>query len=219
VISEADEFDVPTPHGPARVVLRRSGRCCGLVVLGHGAGGGVEAPDLLAAAEAGDGLSLAVARVLQPYRVAGRKAPAPAAQLDEDWACVLGALTERFPDTPQVHGGRSSGARVACRGAVVATPAPIGVLTLAFPLLAPARRDGTRPDRGPEIDAVDAAGIPVLAVSGDADRFGVPSPGAHREVVTVRGDHSLRAKGPVRDAVAPWLEALVPGVRDLPPVH
>jgi hypothetical protein len=59
----------------------------------------------------------------------------------------------------------------------------------------------------------------VLAVSGEADRFGVPSPAAHREVVTVRGDHSLRAKGPVRDAVAPWLDALVPGVRDLPPVH
>lgn len=218
MIVEVDVLDVPTPHGPARVALRRPGPCCGLMVLGHGAGGGIEAPDLLAAGEAGDGLSLAVARVLQPYRVAGRKAPAPAAQLDESWACVLAALAERFPDTPQIHGGRSSGARVACRGAVTATPAPIGVLTLAFPLLAPARRDGTRPDRGPEIDAVDAAGIPVLAVSGDADRFGVPPPAAHREVVTVRGDHSLRARGPVRDAVEPWLEALLPGVRDLPPV-
>ena len=219
MIIEVDEFDVPTPHGPARVVLRRPGLCCGLMVLGHGAGGGIEAPDLLAAAEAGDGLFLAVARVLQPYRVAGRKAPAPAAQLDEAWACVLAALTARFPDTPQVHGGRSSGARVACRGAVAAQTAPVGVLTLAFPLLAPARKDGTRPDRGPEIDAVDAAGIPVLAVSGEADRFGVPSPGEHREVVTVRGDHSLRAKGPVRDAVTPWLHALLPGVRDLPPVY
>jgi uncharacterized protein len=211
VTTEVDEFDVPTPHGPARVVLRRPEQCLGLMVLGHGAGGGVEAPDLLAAAGAGHGLFLAVARVLQPYRVAGRKAPAPAAQLDEAWACVLSALTERFPATPQLHGGRSSGARVACRGAVAAEPVPVGVLTLAFPLLAPARRDGTRPDRGPEIDAVDAAGIPVLAVSGDADRFGVPSPGEHREVVTVRGDHSLRAKGPVRDAVAPWLEGLFPG--------
>jgi uncharacterized protein len=218
VTIEVDEFDVPTPHGPARVALRRPWRCRGLMVLGHGAGGGVEAPDLLAAAEAGDGLSLAVARVLQPYRVAGRRAPAPAAQLDEAWACVLAALTGRFPDTPQIHGGRSSGARVACRGAVAVPTSPVGVLTLAFPLLAPARRDGTRPDRGPEIDAVDVAGIPVLAVSGDADRFGVPSPGAHREVVTVRGDHSLRAKGPVRDAVRSWLEALLPGVRELPPV-
>jgi predicted alpha/beta-hydrolase family hydrolase len=214
-----DELEVPTPHGPARVALRRPAPCRGLVVLGHGAGGGVEAPDLLAVAEAADGLFLAVARVLQPYRVAGRGAPAPATQLDASWAHVLAALTQRFPDTPQIHGGRSSGARVACRGAVTAQPAPVGVLALAFPLLAPARRDGTRPDRGPEIDAVDAAGIPVLAVSGADDRFGVPPPGAHREVVTVRGDHSLRAKGPVREAVRPWLEALVPGVRDLPPVR
>ncbi len=83
---------------------------------------------------------------------------------------------------------------MACRGAVVADPAPVGVLTLAFPLLAPARKDGTRGDRSPEIDAVDAAGIPVLAVSGDRDPFGVPPAAAHREVVTVRGDHSLRTR-------------------------
>ncbi|MHC1559410.1 alpha/beta hydrolase family protein [Actinomycetospora sp. C-140] len=209
----AEELEVPTPHGPARVALRTPGRCLGLLVLGHGAGGGIEAPDLLAAAAAAG--RFAVARVLQPYRVAGRKAPAPAAQLDEAWARVLAALTERFPDTPQIHGGRSSGARVACRGAVAADPAPIGVLTLAFPLLAPARKDGTRPDRGPEIDAVDDAGIPVLAVSGENDRFGIPSPGKHREVVTVRGDHSLRARGPIRDAVGSWLETLVPELRSL----
>jgi hypothetical protein len=98
---------------------------------------------------------------------------------------------------------------VACRGAVVVDPAPVGVLTLAFPLLAPPRQDGTRGDRTPEIDGVDAAGIPVLAVSGDRDRFGVPPTAAHREVVTVSGDHSLRAKGPVRDAVRPWLEKLL----------
>ena len=115
------------------------------------------------------------------------------------------ALAQRFPGVAQVHGGRSSGARVACRGAVVADPAPVGVLTLAFPLLAPARKDGTRADRSPEIDAVAAAGIPVLAVSGDRDPFGVPPAATHREVVTVRGDHSLRTQGPVRDAVAPWL--------------
>lgn len=214
MIIDVSEFDVPTPHGPARVALRRPGLCHGLVVLGHGAGGGIEAPDILAAADAA-GL-FAVARVLQPYRVDGRKAPAPAAQLDEAWACVLADLTARFPDEPQIHGGRSSGARVACRGAVVADPAPAGVLTLAFPLLAPARKDGTRPDRGPEIDAVDDAGIPVLAVSGDRDRFGVPSPGKHREVVAVRGDHSLRAKKAVGDAVDRWLDTLFPERRDPP---
>jgi hypothetical protein len=202
------ELEVPTPPGPARVVLDAPDRATAVLVLGHGAGGGIEAPDLLAAAGAVPA-GVAVARVLQPYRVAGRRGPTPAAQLDEAWAAVLAELTRRFTGVPQVHGGRSSGARVACRGAVVADPAPVGVLTLAFPLLAPARKDGTRPDRSPEIDAVDAAGIPVLAVSGDRDRFGVPPAAVHREVVTVRGDHSLRAKGPVRDAVGPWLEKLL----------
>lgn len=202
------EREVPTPHGPARVALDAPEGAAAVLVLGHGAGGGIEAPDLLAAAGAVP-TGVAVARVLQPYRVAGRRGPAPAMQLDEAWAAVLAELTRRFAGVPQVHGGRSSGARVACRGAVVADPAPVGVLTLAFPLLAPARKDGTRPDRSPEIDAVDAAGIPVLAVSGDRDRFGVPPPAVHREVVTVRGDHSLRAKGPVRDAVGPWLEKLL----------
>jgi hypothetical protein len=205
-----DDLEVPTPHGPAGVALHASELTTGLLVLGHGAGGGIEAPDLLAAAAA-VGSTVAVARVLQPYRVAGRRGPAPAAQLDEAWACVLAELTRRFPDTPQVHGGRSSGARVACRGAVVADPAPVGVLALAFPLLAPARKDGTRPDRSPEIDAVDAAGIPVLAVSGDRDRFGVPPAAPCRQVVTLRGDHSLKAKGPVREAVGPWLATLLPG--------
>ncbi|NMO90751.1 alpha/beta family hydrolase [Actinomycetospora sp. TBRC 11914] len=204
------ELEIPTPHGPARVTLEAPEGAAGLLVLGHGAGGGIEAPDLRAAAAAA-GPTVAVARVLQPYRVAGRRGPAPAAQLDEAWAAVLADLTRRFPGVPQVHGGRSSGARVACRGAVVADPAPVGVLALAFPLLAPPRKDGTRGDRTPEIDGVDAAGIPVLAVSGDRDRFGVPSPAAHREVVTVRGDHSLRAQGPIRDAVAPWLEKLLAG--------
>jgi uncharacterized protein len=202
------ELEIPTPHGPARVALDAPDDAAGLLVLGHGAGGGIEAPDLLAATEAA-GATVAVARVLQPYRVAGRRGPAPAAQLDEAWAAVLAELSRRFVGVPQVHGGRSSGARVACRGAVVVDPAPVGVLALAFPLLAPPRKDGTRGDRTPEIDAVDAAGIPVLAVSGENDRFGVPPGAPHREVVTVRGDHSLRAKGPIRDAVAPWLRKLL----------
>ncbi|GAA4930364.1 hypothetical protein EV188_101277 [Actinomycetospora succinea] len=196
---------VETPHGPAQVQLDEpDGAPRGLLVLGHGAGGGIEAPDLLGARSAARDAGLAVARVLQPYRVANRKAPPPAAHLDAAWAAVLAALTERFPDTPQVHGGRSSGARVACRGA--ATLGPVAVLALAFPLLAPARRDGTRPDRGPEIDAVT---VPVLAVSGERDRFGIPEPTATREVVVLAGDHSLKARGPVAAAVGPWLERVL----------
>jgi uncharacterized protein len=210
VIVTEDEFEVATPEGPARVALSEPGYCPGLLVLGHGAGGGVDAPDLLAAAEAGSSSLVAVARVLQPYRLAGQRATPPPARLDAAWSAVLAALTRRFPDTPQIHGGRSSGARVACRGAVVAEPRPVGVLALAFPMLAPARKDGTRADRSPEIDAVAAAGIPTLVVQGERDRFGVPPAAPHREVVTVRGDHSLRARGPVRDAITPWIERLVP---------
>jgi uncharacterized protein len=198
---------VPTPHGEAHVHLDEAADVAGprgLLVLGHGAGGGVEAPDLLGARSAARDAGLAVARVLQPYRVAGRKAPAPAAQLDTAWAAVVAHLTDLLPGVPQIHGGRSSGARVACRGA--AALGPVGVLALAFPLLAPARRDGTRPDRGPEIDAVT---VPVLAVSGANDRFGVPAPSTTREVVVLAGDHSLRARGPVAAAVSPWLERVL----------
>jgi predicted alpha/beta-hydrolase family hydrolase len=199
--------DVDTPHGPARVHLDEpAGDPRALLVLGHGAGGGVEAPDLLAARDVGVAAGLTVARVLQPYRVAGRKAPAPAAQLDLAWAAVVEHLRAAHPGLDHVHGGRSSGARVACRGA--AALGPVAVLVLAFPLLAPARKDGTRPDRGPEIDAVT---VPVLAVSGRDDRFGVPEPTARREVVVVAGDHSLKARRPIADAVGPWLaRVLVP---------
>lgn len=208
-MTDRDPITVETPHGPAAVHLDEAGiddggAPHGLLVLGHGAGGGVEAPDLMGARSAAREAGLAVARVLQPYRVAGRKAPAPAAQLDAAWAAVVAHLRDRLPGVPQVHGGRSSGARVACRGA--AALAPVGVLALAFPLLAPARKDGTRPDRGPEIDAVT---VPVLAVSGANDRFGIPEATATREVVVLAGDHSLRARGPVAAAVGPWLERVL----------
>ena len=133
---------VETPHGPAEVVLDDGGTGGGtslLVVLGHGAGGGVEAPDLLAVRDVVADLGGTTARVLQPYRVAGRRAPAPAGQLDAAWAAVVAEVDRWWPGVAQVHGGRSSGARVACRGALGAVR-PVGVLALAFPLLAPARR-------------------------------------------------------------------------------
>jgi uncharacterized protein len=197
----SEQLEVATLHGPAGVHLDvPAGAPRGLLVLGHGAGGGIEAPDLLGARTAALDRQVAVARVLQPYRVAGRKAPPPAPALDAAWAAVVGQLRTRFPRVPQVHGGRSSGARVACRGA--GALGAVAVLALAFPLLAPARRDGTRPDRGPELDAVT---VPVLAVSGARDRFGVPAATPTREVVVVAGDHALRARGPVAAAVGPWL--------------
>lgn len=206
----AREEDVDTPHGRARIVVEGPCDPSALVVLGHGAGGGVEAPDLLAVRDVALAVGGAVARVLQPYRVAGRRAPAPAAQLDAAWAAVVERLHARFPGASQIHGGRSSGARVACRGAVALPPElrPVGVVALAFPLLAPARKDGHRPDRGPELDGVSEAGLPVLAVSGDRDRFGVPGLAEGREVVVVSGDHSLRSRHAVAAAARAWLRAL-----------
>lgn len=194
---------VRTPHGPARVHLRPVDEPWGALVLGHGAGGGVDAPDLTAVAERARADGVTVALVEQPYRVAGRRAPAPAAQLDAAWTAVIAAL-RRGPlaGLPLVAGGRSSGARVACRTAA-ATQAD-GVLCLAFPLLPPLRRDGTRgPSRIGELDAV---GVPVLVVQGATDRFGMPPQADRREVVVVRGDHALRGdRAAVAEAVGTWL--------------
>jgi predicted alpha/beta-hydrolase family hydrolase len=198
---------LPTPHGPARVHLHAAERPRAALVLGHGAGGGVGAPDLVAATEAALAAGCSVALVEQPYRVAGRRAPAPARQLDTAWTAVLEQLRAgELAGLPMVAGGRSSGARVACRMAD-ATGA-VAVLCLAFPLHPPGKPEKTR---RPELDAVP---VPVLVVQGARDPFGMPEPGPDRRVVAVPGDHSLRGAGPVRDAVAEWLEAtLSPAAR------
>lgn len=151
------------------------------LVLGHGAGGGVSAPDLLAVRAAALAAGLQVVLVEQPYRVAGRRAPAPAAHLDSSWTTVLGALQRHGP---LVVGGRSSGARVACRTAH-ATGAD-AVVCLAFPLVPP--RAARPTTRAPELDAVK---LPVLVVQGARDRFGMPTATEARDVVVVEGDHSL----------------------------
>jgi predicted alpha/beta-hydrolase family hydrolase len=196
--------DVDTPHGIARVHLDRPRGARGAAVLGHGAGGGITAPDLVAAKEAALAERFAVALVEQPYRVAGRRSPAPANQLDAAWIAVVGHLrTAPLKDVPLVTGGRSLGARVACR--TVADTGPAGVLCLAFPLRPP-RRSGERPDRLPELEAV---AVPVLVVQGERDPFGVPPASASRTVVRVAGDHGLKADLPaVTGAVRRWLSGL-----------
>jgi uncharacterized protein len=197
---------VDTPHGPARVHLDPVDGARAALVLGHGAGAGIDGLDLLAARDAAHEVGVSVARVEQPYRVAGRRAPPRAPQLDTAWTAVVEHLAAgELRGLPLVAGGRSMGARVACRtaGAVGA----IAVLCLAFPL-APPRRGSKPPDsRLPELDAVE---VPVLVVQGDRDRFGTPPPGPRREVVTVAGDHGLKADaGAIRDAVRDWLAAIV----------
>jgi uncharacterized protein len=180
------------------------------MVLGHGAGGGVEAPDLVAAREAAVPEGVTVALVEQPYRVAGRKSPAPAKRLDEAWIAVLEHLVAgELAGLPLIVGGRSLGARVACR--TLETTGGAAVLCLAFPLQPPARKGKEpSPDRLPELEAVD---VPVLVVQGDRDQFGMPPPGPQREIVQVPGaNHSLR-KDPdaVADAVRSWLPGVLEG--------
>jgi predicted alpha/beta-hydrolase family hydrolase len=199
---------IETPSGTARAELRPAdGRAQGTLVIGHGAGGGISARDLAAAAGAASGIGLAVALVEQPYRVAGRRSPPPAPRLDEAWVAVIDTLREDgFASAPLIVGGRSSGARVACRTAAATGAA--GVLCLAFPLRPPRQADGKpAPDRSPELDAVS---VPTLVVQGVNDRFGMPPPGTQRTVVQVRGDHSLRTDlGEIAEAVRSWLIRVV----------
>ncbi|HEY3188146.1 MAG TPA: alpha/beta family hydrolase [Solirubrobacteraceae bacterium] len=174
-------MDVETPHGPARVHLHPAERARAAVVLGHGAGGGVASRDLAAATAAARAEGLAVALVEQPYRVAGRRSPAPAPRLDAAWIAVVDHLAAgELAGLPLVAGGRSSGARVACRTAQ--ETGAVAVLCLAFPLRPPGR--ATAPSRQPELDAVE---VPTLVVQGERDPFGIPSAGARREVVLVGG--------------------------------
>jgi hypothetical protein len=197
--------DVDTPHGPGRVHLHEVDDPRGAIVLGHGAAGGVQAPDLVAARDAGLSERFAVALVEQPYRVAGRRSPAPAAQLDTAWTAIVEALrAHELSDLPLVVGGRSQGGRVACRTAE-ATGA-IAVLCLAFPLVPP-RRGGKPPQsRLPELDGVT---VQTLVVQGESDRFGMPPPGPSREVAKVPGDHGLKADPEaVEQAVRAWLATL-----------
>ena len=200
-------LDVDTPHGTARAQLRHAETPRGWLVLGHGAGGGVTSRDLVAATEAALAEDVSVALVEQPYRVAGRRSPAPAHHLDAAWTAVVERLrADVLEDLPLVTGGRSAGARVACRTAAASGAA--GVLCLAFPLLPP-RRAGGKPveSRLPELDAVQ---VPTLVVQGERDPFGVPTGSVLRTVVTVSGDHSLRSDLPaVGAAVQSWLQRVV----------
>ena len=161
------------------------------------------APDLVAAAEVAQAAKLSVALVEQPYRVAGRRSPAPAPQLDAAWIALVDHLKGKaLKGLPLVCGGRSSGARVACRTS--AATGAVGVLCLAFPLHPPGRPAATRQD---ELDDVS---VPVLVVQGASDPFGMPPAGPSRTVVTIAGNHSLRSdRDALRIAVRDWLSEVL----------
>jgi predicted alpha/beta-hydrolase family hydrolase len=200
-------IEVETPHGLARAHLHAVDRPVAALVLGHGAGGGVGSRDLVAATDAAVSGGITVALVEQPYRVAGRRSPAPAKQLDAAWTTVLDRLCAGpLAGLEVVVGGRSSGARVACRTA--AETEAVGVLCLAFPLRPPRRSGATQaPDR---LDELEAVTIPTLVVQGVRDPFGMPPPGTLRTVVQVQADHSLRTDlGAVAEAVGTWLPRML----------
>jgi predicted alpha/beta-hydrolase family hydrolase len=203
----AAPLELDTPHGRALAHLHPSDDPVAAMVLGHGAGGGVAAPDLVAATGVARALGVSVALVEQPYRVAGRRSPAPARQLDAAWTAVVEQLLAgELRGLALVVGGRSSGARVACRTAQ-ATGA-VGVLCLAFPLQPP-RRAGAAPAQS-RLAELEAVTVPTLVVQGDRDPFGMPAAGARRTVVQVRGNHSLRTDlRSVAAAMTDWLAALV----------
>jgi predicted alpha/beta-hydrolase family hydrolase len=195
--------EIETPHGPARAHLHPAGDAVGALVLGHGAGGGVGAPDLVAATDAAVAKRFSVALVEQPYKVAGRRSQAPAKQLDVAWTTVVQALRgDALRDLPIVTGGRSAGARVACRTS--AECGAVAVLCLAFPLHPPGKPEKSRQ---PELDAVT---VPTLVVQGASDPFGMPAPSPNGSIVTVRGNHGLKADlDAVAAAVGDWLPGVV----------
>lgn len=178
-----------TPHGIARFTLDVPAGYTGtLLVLGHGAGGDVDAVDLVAVRAAVLEAGAGVAMVTQPYRVAGaRRPPAPARQLDAAWLAVVAELRRRVAVDSLVVGGRSSGARVACRTAVEAGAERI--LALAFPLHPPGRPEVTRAD---EL----RTGVPTLVLNGDRDAFGVPEPQPTVHVEVLPGETHALSKAP-----------------------
>ena len=205
--------EIATPVGMARAHLWRPPHPCGSVVLGHGAGGSSFSGDLQA-------LTCLAARgwlvvlVEQPWRVAGRRGAAPAAQLDMAWLAVMAALTSGRGTLPRpwVVGGRSSGARVAARtaGALRAD----AVLALSFPLHPPGRPDRSRAS---EARMVTDAGTPLAVIQGEKDPFGSPDEvrsalGAGAEVVVARGNHSFtRTPADVLAAATVFLASLGTG--------
>jgi predicted alpha/beta-hydrolase family hydrolase len=192
-------MEVSTAAGPARVSLDEVPDPGFLLVLTHSSNGGVGAPDLLAVRDVAHGLGGAVARVLQPFRAAGRRAPGPPAGQDAAWLEVIAALRERYDDLPLIQGGRSNGARVACRTAPAAGAR--GVIALAFPLHPPWRPETSRAGE------LRNAGVEVLVVNGDRDPFGVPDPADATCVRVLPGEGHDLSKSPaaVGDIAAEWL--------------
>ncbi|MBN0047949.1 hydrolase [Streptomyces actuosus] len=198
---------VETAAGPARVTWHPAGRPRLVLAVSHGAGGGIEARDLQALARVLPEHGVSVALVEQPWRVAGRKvAPAPKT-LDTGWRGVWPALTA--PGRPVISGGRSAGARVACR-----TAAELGahaVLALSFPLHPPGRPEKSRAGE------LLGAGVPTLVVQGGRDPFGRPEEfpeGGYELVEVPHADHGFAVPRRAETTQEQALEALTGAVAE-----
>ena len=197
-------MEIETEYGPACAELDRpAGKAAFLLVITHGSAGGVDSADLLAVRDAAVGLGGVVARVIQPYRRRGARAPGSAARQDAAWLEIVAALRAEFPGLRLVQGGRSNGARVACRTAP-ATGA-VGVLALAFPLHPPGRPERSRAAE------LEAAGTSVLVLNGSRDPFGVPEASDTTKVVVLPGEtHALtRDPGRIAAEAGAWLAVVL----------
>ncbi|MFI6173525.1 alpha/beta family hydrolase [Nocardia sp. NPDC051052] len=191
---------IETSAGPAEIELDRPRKPAFLLLLTHGSGGGVAAKDILTVRDAALDLGGAVARVIQPYRVAGRRAPGSPVRQDEAWLEIVTAVRARIKKVPLIQGGRSNGARVACRTAVAVQAR--GVIALSFPLHPPGKPEKTR-----RAELLDAGDIEVVVINGGSDPFGIPDAADAAEVRVIPGQpHSFRTGFDViADTVTPWL--------------
>jgi predicted alpha/beta-hydrolase family hydrolase len=154
---------VSTPHGDARLHTDRSRHPHAALVLGHGAGRGVDTPDLVALADALPRQGISVFRIEQPWHVAGKKVAWRPELLDEATVSCVNAIRVR---SPLVLGGRSAGARVACR--LAGGLGAVGCIALSFPLHPPGKPESSR------LPELEATGVPTLVVQGECDAFGGP---------------------------------------------
>ena len=204
-------MEIGTSAGPARAELALpAGRPAFVLVLTHGAGGTPDSPDLLAVRDAALGLGGAVALITQAYRVAGRRAPGSAGRQDAAWAEAVAAVRDAVGrQIPLIQGGRSNGARVACRTARAVGAA--AVIALAFPLHPPGKPERSRAGE------LRTGGPAVLVVNGERDPFGIPDPADASQVIVLPGETHALSRNPAAagQAAAAWLrdQVLGPGRR------
>ncbi|HEX5190014.1 MAG TPA: alpha/beta family hydrolase [Streptosporangiaceae bacterium] len=201
-------MEIKTVAGPALAEVETPEHPALLLALTHGAGGGVATKDILAAKKAGLNAGAAVALVTQPYRVRGASAPGSPDRQDAAWLEIIAVLREQHPGLPLVQGGRSNGARVACRTARGANAA--AVIALAFPLHPPGKADDPARSRAGELRST---GVPVLVINGERDPFGIPDASDAAKLVVLAGQaHALSGQADVITAeVGAWLDQVSRG--------